>query len=43
MKLFIKTFNYKGNTIDEALAIIAKKKLYSKYFDSQKNRQEDNQ
>ncbi|WP_405273140.1 pseudomurein-binding repeat-containing protein [Methanobrevibacter sp.] len=36
MKLFIKTFNYKGNTIDEALAIIAKKKLYSKYFDSQK-------
>lgn len=33
---FIKTFNYKGNTIDEALAIIAKKKLYSKYFDSQK-------
>lgn len=25
MKLFIKTFNYKGNTIDEALAIIAKK------------------
>lgn len=36
MKLFIKTFNYKGNTIDEALAIIAKRKLYSKYFDSQK-------
>ena len=36
MKLFIKTFNYKGNTIDEALAIIAKKKLYSKYFNSQK-------
>ena len=36
MKLFIKTFNYEGNTIDEALAIIAKKKLYSKYFDSQK-------
>ena len=36
MKLFIKTFNYKGNTIDEALAIITKKKLYSKYFDSQK-------
>lgn len=36
MKLFIKTFNYKGNTIDEALAIIAKKKLYRKYFDSQK-------
>ena len=30
MQLFIKTFNYKGNTIDEALAIIAKKKLYSK-------------
>ena len=36
MKLFVKTFNFKGNTIDEALAIIAKKKLYSKYFDSQK-------
>ena len=36
MKLFIKTFNFKGNTIDEALAIIAKKELYSKYFDSQK-------
>ena len=36
MQLFIKTFNYKGNTIDEALAIISKKKLYSKYFDSQK-------
>ena len=36
MKLFIKTFNYKGNTIDEALAIIANKELYSKYFDSQK-------
>ena len=36
LKLFAKTFNYKGNTIDEALAIIAKKKLYSKYFDSQK-------
>ena len=36
MNFFIKTFNYKGNTIDEALAIIAKKKLYSKYFDSQK-------
>ena len=34
--LFIKTFNFKGNTIDEALAILAKKKLYSKYFDSQK-------
>lgn len=29
MKLFIKIFNYKGNTIDEALAIIAKKKLYT--------------
>ena len=29
MKLFIKTF------IDEALAVIAKKRLYSKYFDSQ--------
>ena len=39
MKLFIKTFNYKENTIDEALAIIAKKKLYSKYFDSQKTDQ----
>lgn len=36
MNFFIKTFNYKGNTIDEALAIIAKKELYSKYFDSQK-------
>ena len=36
MKLFVKTFNFKGNTIDEALAIIAKKKLYNKYFDSQK-------
>lgn len=36
MNLFIKVFNFKGNTIDEALAIIAKKKLYSKYFDSQK-------
>ena len=33
MKLFIKTFNFKGNTIDEALAIIAKKELYSKYFE----------
>ena len=36
MNFFIKIFNFKGNTIDEALAIIAKKKLYSKYFDSQK-------
>lgn len=36
MKLFINTFNFKGNTIDEALAVISKKKLYSKYFDSQK-------
>ena len=36
MKLFVKTFNFKGNTIDEALAVIANKKLYSKYFDSQK-------
>ena len=36
MDKFIKTFNFKGNTIDEALAVIAKKKLYSKYFDSQK-------
>ena len=26
MKLFINTFNFKGSTIDEALAIIAKKK-----------------
>ena len=32
MKLFINTFNFKGNTIDEALAVIAKKKLYSKYL-----------
>lgn len=36
MKLFINTFNFKGNTINEALAVIAKKKLYNKYFDSQK-------
>ena len=36
LKLFAKTFNYKGNTIDEALAIITKKKLYNQYFDSQK-------
>ena len=36
MNLFVKTFNFKGNTIDEALAVISKKKLYSKYFDSQK-------
>ena len=36
MKLFVKTFNFKGNTIDEALAVIAKIKLYLKYFDSQK-------
>ena len=36
LKLFAKTFNYKGNTIEEDLAIITKKKLYSKYFDSQK-------
>ena len=42
MKLFIKTYMFKGNSIDEALAVIAKKKLYSKYFDSQKNRQENN-
>ena len=27
MKLFINVFNFKGNTIDEALAIIAKKKF----------------
>ena len=36
MKLFIKTYTFKGNSIDEALAVIANKKLYSKYFDSQK-------
>ena len=36
MNFFIKTFGYKGNTIDEALAIISKKELYSKFFDSQK-------
>ena len=36
MKLFIKTFDFKGTTIDEALAIISKIKLYLKYFDSQK-------
>ena len=36
MKIFIKTFDFKGNTIDEALAIISKIKLYLKYFDSQK-------
>ena len=36
MKLFVKTFNFKGNTIDEALAVIAKIKLYLKYFDSKK-------
>ena len=36
LKLFAKTFNYKGNTIDEDLSIITKKKLYSQYFDSQK-------
>ena len=36
MKFFVKTFNFKGNTIDEALAVIAKIKLYLKYFDSQK-------
>ena len=36
MKLFIKTYTFKGTSIDEALAVIAKKKLYSKYFDSQK-------
>ncbi|MCI6993474.1 hypothetical protein [uncultured Methanobrevibacter sp.] len=40
MNLFIKVFNFKGNTIDEALAIIAKKKLYSKYFDSQRTRKQ---
>ena len=36
MKLFIKTYNFKGDNIDEALDVIANKKLYSKYFDSQK-------
>ena len=36
MNFFVKTFSFKGNTIDEALAVISKKKLYSKYFDSQK-------
>lgn len=36
MRLFTNTFNFKGNTIGEALAVIAKKKLYSNYFDSQK-------
>jgi type IV secretory pathway VirB4 component len=36
MNLFIKTFNFKRNTIDKALVVIAKKRLYSKYFDSQK-------
>ena len=36
MKLFVKTFNFKGNTIDEALAIISKINLYTKYFNSQK-------
>ncbi|MBR6993698.1 MAG: hypothetical protein IKH85_06465 [Methanobrevibacter sp.] len=36
MKLFVETFNFKGNTMDEALAVIAKIKLYLKYFDSQK-------
>lgn len=36
IKLFAKTFSFKGNTIDEALAVIAKKKLYNKYFDSHK-------
>lgn len=37
MKQFVKTFSFKGNTIDEALAIISKVKLYLKYFDSQKS------
>ena len=32
----MKTFNFKGNTIDESLPIIAKKEEYGKYFDSQK-------
>lgn len=37
MGLFVKTFNFKGNTIDEDLAIISKIKLYLKYFDSKKS------
>lgn len=36
MKLFVKTFSFKGNSIDEALAVISKVRLYLKYFDSQK-------
>ena len=28
MKLFIKTFDFKGTSIDEALSVISKKKLY---------------
>ncbi|WP_427003093.1 hypothetical protein [Methanobrevibacter intestini] len=36
MNLFIKTFSFKRNTIDKDLVVIAKKRLYSKYFDSQK-------
>ena len=36
MKIFVKTFNFKGSTIDEALSVISKKNLFSKYFDSQK-------
>ena len=42
MKLFIKTYTFEGNTIDEALAVIANKKLYSKYFDSQKTDKKNN-
>ena len=36
MNLFVKTFNFKGSTIDEALAVISKVRLYIKYCDSQK-------
>ena len=36
MQLFTKTFDFAGKTIDEALAIISKKKLYLKYFNSKK-------
>lgn len=36
MNLFIKTFSFKRNTIDKDLVVIAKKRLYNKYFDSQK-------
>ena len=30
VKLFIKTYFFEGNTIDEALAVISDKKLYGK-------------